>query len=43
MAEFRVKPTRFDPYKNVKFRVRWEGRYVAGFNKVAALKRITAT
>src|SRR5205823_6131919 len=32
---------RFDPYKNVKFRVRWDGRYVAGVSKVGALKRTT--
>ncbi|MEU5948414.1 phage tail protein [Micromonospora sp. NPDC047465] len=41
MAEFTVNPTRFDPYKNFKFRVRWEGRYVAGVSKVGALKRTT--
>ena len=41
MAEFSVNPTRFDPYKNFKFRVRWDGRYVAGVSKVGALKRTT--
>jgi phage tail-like protein len=41
MAEFSVNPTRFDPYKNFKFRVRWDGRYVAGVSKVSALKRTT--
>lgn len=41
MAEFTVNPTRFDPYKNFKFRVKWEGRYVAGVSKVSALKRTT--
>ncbi len=41
MAEFVVNPTRFDPYKNFKFRVRWDGRYVAGISKVSALKRTT--
>jgi phage tail-like protein len=30
-----------DPYKNFKFRVRWDGRYVAGVSKVSALKRST--
>ena len=34
-------PTRFDPYKNFKFRVKWDGRYVAGVSKVSALKRTT--
>jgi phage tail-like protein len=32
---------RFDPYKNYKFRVKWDGRYVAGVSKVSALKRTT--
>jgi len=41
MAEFSVNPARFDPYKNFKFRVKWEGRYVAGVSKVSALKRTT--
>src|SRR5262252_345988 len=41
MAEFTVNPQRFDPYKNFKFRVKWDGRYVAGISKVGALKRTT--
>ena len=41
MAEFTVNPTRFDPHKNFKFRVKWDGRYVAGVSKVSALKRAT--
>ena len=41
MAQFSVNPNRFDPYKNFKFRVRWDGRYVAGVSKVSALKRST--
>lgn len=41
MAEFSVNPQRFDPYKNFKFRVRWDGRVVAGVSKVGALKRTT--
>ncbi len=32
---------RFDPYKNFKFRVKWDGKYVAGVSKVGALKRTT--
>jgi phage tail-like protein len=39
MAEFSANPTRFDPYKGFKFRVKWDGRYVAGVAKVTALKR----
>jgi phage tail-like protein len=41
MAEFTVNARRFDPYKNFKFRLRWDGRYVAGVSKVSALKRTT--
>jgi len=41
MAQFTVNPTRFDPYKNFKFRVKWDGRYVAGISKCSALKRTT--
>lgn len=41
MAEFPVNPTRFDPYKNLKFRVKWDGQYVAGVSKVSALVRTT--
>jgi phage tail-like protein len=41
MAQFSVNALRFDPYKNFKFRVKWDGRYVAGVSKVGALKRST--
>src|SRR5215469_8312659 len=41
MAEFTVNAQRFDPYKNFKFRLKWDGRYVAGASKVSALKRTT--
>ena len=41
MAQFSVNASRFDPYKNFKFRVKWDGRYVAGVSKVGALKRST--
>src|SRR5690242_950593 len=41
MAQFTVNPLRFDPYKNFKFRVKWDGRYVAGISKCGALKRTT--
>jgi phage tail-like protein len=41
MAQFSVNPDRFDPYKNHKFRVKWDGRYVAGVSKMSALKRTT--
>jgi phage tail-like protein len=41
MAQFSVNTQRFDPYKNFKFRVKWDGRYVAGVSKAGALKRTT--
>jgi phage tail-like protein len=41
MAEFTVNPQRFDPYKNFKFRLKWDGKYVAGISKVTGLKRTT--
>lgn len=41
MAQFSANPQRFDPYKNFKFRVWWDGKQVAGVSKVSALKRST--
>jgi phage tail-like protein len=41
MARFTVNASRFDPYKNFRFRLKWDGRYVAGISKVSALKRTT--
>ena len=41
MAQFSVIPARFDPYKNFKFRVKWDGKYVAGVSKVGAFKKTT--
>jgi phage tail-like protein len=41
MAQFTVNPTRFDPYKEFKFRVKWDGHYVAGVSKISALRRTT--
>lgn len=39
MAQFSINTERFDPYKNYKFKVKWDGRYVAGVSKIGALKR----
>jgi phage tail-like protein len=39
--KFTVNPNRFDPYKNFKFRIKWDGRYVAGISKVSELVRKT--
>jgi phage tail-like protein len=41
MAEFTVNNYRHDPYKNFKFVVMWDGKYVAGISKVTGLKRTT--
>jgi len=41
MAQFSVNAQRFDPYKNFKFRIKWDGRFVAGVSKIGALKRST--
>ncbi|HKI02136.1 MAG TPA: phage tail protein [Thermoanaerobaculia bacterium] len=43
MAQFTVNAQRFDPYKNFKFRVYWDGvtTPVAGISKVGGLKRTT--
>ena len=42
MAQFTVNATRFDPYKNFKFRLKWDGQYVAGLSKMSGgLKRTT--
>ncbi|NOZ51796.1 MAG: phage tail protein [Gammaproteobacteria bacterium] len=41
MAQFSVNAQRFDPYKNFKFRIKWDGKFVAGVSKIGALKRTT--
>lgn len=41
MAKFTVNPGRYDPYKNFKFRVKIDGKYVAGITKVSPLARTT--
>src|SRR5262245_47230193 len=41
MVQFTVNPNRHDPYKQFKFRVRMEGRIVAGVAKVGSLRRST--
>jgi phage tail-like protein len=39
VPQFPANTHRFDPYKNFKFRVKWDGRYVAGISKVSPLKK----
>jgi phage tail-like protein len=41
MAEFPTNTHRKDPYKNFKFRVKWDGAYVAGLAKCGGLKKTT--
>lgn len=42
MAQFTANAVyRFDPYKNFKFRLKWDGQYVAGLSKMTPLKRTT--
>jgi phage tail-like protein len=41
MPKFTVNPQRFDPYRNFKFRVKFDNRYVAGLSKCSALKKTT--
>jgi phage tail-like protein len=41
MARFSVNTQRFDPYLNFKFKVMFDGNYVAGLSKCSALRRVT--
>ncbi len=41
VSQFSVNPQRFDPYKDFKFRVKWDNRYVAGVSRVSELRRVT--
>ncbi|NIM18425.1 MAG: phage tail protein [Candidatus Aminicenantes bacterium] len=41
MAKFSVNTERFDPYRNFKFKIKWDGVYVAGLSKCSALKKTT--
>jgi len=41
MMPFPVNTQRREPYKNFKFRLKWDGRYIFGGSKVSALKRTT--
>ena len=40
-TQFVVNAYRYDPYKNFKFRVRWDGKVVAGLSKISLLKQST--
>jgi phage tail-like protein len=41
MPQFAVNAHRFDPYRNFKFRIKWDGRYVAGLSRCSALRKTT--
>ncbi len=41
MAQFPVNTHRHDPYKNFKFRVKWDNRYIAGISRISGLVRQT--
>jgi phage tail-like protein len=41
MAESSKSPQRLAPYLDFRFRVKWDGRYVAGVTKVSGLTRTT--
>ena len=41
MTRFSVNSYRFDPYRNFKFKVKWDGQYVAGLSKCSALRKTT--
>jgi phage tail-like protein len=41
MVQFSVNPTRVDPYKKFKFRVKWDNKVVAGVSKMSPLSRTT--
>ncbi len=41
MAKFTVNPNRYDPYKNFKFRVKIDGKIVAGMTRISPLTRTT--
>jgi phage tail-like protein len=41
MARLNPSTNRLDPYRTFRFRVKWDGQYVAGLTKMGALKRTT--
>jgi phage tail-like protein len=41
MAKFSVNSTRFDPYQGFRFKIKWDGQYVAGLSKCGALTKTT--
>jgi phage tail-like protein len=37
LSAFQANATRYDPYKNFKFRVKWDGAYIPGISRVSGL------
>lgn len=40
-TKFQVNTHREDPYRNFKFRIKWDNKYVAGCSKCSSLKKTT--
>ena len=38
---YKANPTRWDPYKSYRFKVKWDGAYIAGVSRVGLLRRTT--
>jgi phage tail-like protein len=41
MARMNAQTNRYDPYRNFRFKVKWDNQYVAGLSKMGGLKRTT--
>lgn len=41
MAQFPKNPQRLTPYFNFRFKIKWDGKYVAGVSKISGLNRKT--
>lgn len=41
MSKFTVNTHRRDPYRSFKFRVKWDGKVIAGISKISGLNRVT--
>lgn len=41
MPMFTVNTTRVDPYKNFRFKIKWDNQYVAAVSKISMLRRTT--
>jgi phage tail-like protein len=39
MPQLKIDPRRFDPYRHLKFRVKWDGHYIVGVTRISGLRR----